>query len=472
MTADGGNALPTNPPLPGGWDRLERRLTGRVFAFTAVIAGLLLLALGAGMTFFSDEWAFIETRSLANPLDWFRAHNEHWSTLPIIVYRLMVETIGIGSYVPYQAALVAIHLCVASLVFVLVRRRSGPGPGFLAGLLVLLFGAGFENIYWGFQTGFDGSMALGLAAIAVSDGAPSNQRAAGVALLLLLSLMSSGTGLIVSVAVGVAWLLDPHWRRHVLWLGLPAAAYAGWYVTVGRSGVNTIRNPFTIAALADVPRFLLGGFGEAGASLTGLSSAGGLVLIALALVGIGVRLRQHHLPGLAIGLLAAIAVQYALIGLVRGNLFAGQVDYTRYTYVSGILLLVAVSTLVGRPRLAMSPRVRPLAVAGAASVVLLAFVFNIALLIGGRALFLDRADMTRALVVAGLRRPLPAETDPNRTLVLVPSPASLERIVAAYGDPRTDSLVPWAVRPVPPAVQAEADRRVRYGASVPQPEGD
>ena len=30
------------------------------------------------------------------------------------------------------------------------------------------------------------------------------------------------------------------------------------------------------------------------------------------------------------------------IGLVRGDLFAGQVDYTRYTYVSGILLLLAV----------------------------------------------------------------------------------------------------------------------------------
>ncbi len=80
--------------------------------------------------------------------------------------------------------------------------------------------------------------------------------------------------------------------------------------------------------------------------------------------------------------------------------------------------------------------------------------------------------MTRALVIAGLRRPLPAETDPNRTLVLVPSPASLERIVKSYGDPRTDSLVPWAVRPVPPGVQAEADRRVRFGAPVPQPEGD
>ncbi len=470
MTAEGGGGSASRGA--GAWNRLERRLTARLFAAVAVLAGLLLLALGAGMTFFSDEWAFIETRSLGDPVDWLRPHNEHWSTLPIILYRLMVETIGIGSYVPYQAAVVLVHLCVASLVFVLVRRRSGPGPGFLAGLLVLLFGAGFENIFWGFQTGFDGSMALGLAAMAVSDGAATRGRAGTVALLLLLSLMSSGTGLLVSVAVGVGWLLDPRWRRHVAWLAIPAGAYACWYATFGRSGVATIRNPFTLAALADVPRFVVGGFGEAGASLTGLGPLGGLALVALVLVGIGVRVRQRRVPGLAIGLVAAIAVQYALIGLVRGDLFSGQVDYTRYTYVSGILLLVAVSSLVGRPRMTGPARLRPYAVAAAASVALLAFAFNLALLVGGRGLFLDRADMTRALVIAGLRRPLPAETDPNRTLVLVPSPASLERIVKSYGDPRTDSLVPWAVRPVPPGVQAEADRRVRFGAPVPQPEGD
>ena len=471
MTAEGGGGPRAVTPIADGWERLERRLTSRLFAAAAVLAGLLLLALGAGMTFFREEWAFIETRSLGDPVDWLRPHNEHWSTLPIILYRLMVETIGIGSYVPYQAAVVLIHLCVASLVFVLVRRRSGPGPGFIAGLLVLLFGAGFENLYWGFQTGFDGSMALGLAAIAVSDGAPSTRRAGTVALLLLLSLMSSGTGLIVCVAVGVDWLLEPRWRQHVPWLAIPAGAYLAWYLGIGRSGLETIRDPFTIAALADVPRFVVGGFGEAGAALTGLGSVGGLALAALVLAGIGVRVRQHRVPGLAIGLVAAITVQYALIGLVRGNLFAGQVDYTRYTYVSGTLLLVAVSSLVGRPRIAVAPRLGPLAVAAGASIVLLAFAFNIALLVGGRALFLERADMTRALLIAGLRRPLPVETDPNRTLVLVPAPRSLERIVTAYGDPRTDSLVPWAVRPVPPDVQAEADRRVRYGAPVPQPEG-
>ncbi len=80
--------------------------------------------------------------------------------------------------------------------------------------------------------------------------------------------------------------------------------------------------------------------------------------------------------------------------------------------------------------------------------------------------------MTRALVTAGLRRPLPEITDPARTLVLVPSPVELERITNAYGDARSDALVPFAVRPIPTDIQAEADRRVREGAPVPLPRDD
>ena len=61
----------------------------------------------------------------------------------------------------------------------------------------------------------------------------------------------------------------------------------------------------------------------------------------------------------------------------------------------------------------------------------------------------------------------PAGVDLERSLVLVPSPRSLERIEAAYGDPRTDQLVPWAVRPIPPQDLAEAQRRLIEGAPIP-----
>jgi len=114
----------------------------------------------------------------------------------------------------------------------------------------------------------------------------------------------------------------------------------------------------------------------------------------------------------------------------------------------------------------------PRALALGLTVLGLSLVWNVALLVEGRELFAKRADMTRALVTAGLRRPLPAETDPARTLVLVPSPKDLEWITAQFGSPVTDSLVPGAVRPIPPDIQTEADRRVRFGAPVPTVDGN
>ena len=147
-------------------------------------------------------------------------------------------------------------------------------------------------------------------------------------------------------------------------------------------------------------------------------------------------------------------------------------DYTRYTYVSGILALVIIGTIVGKVVLPEVGRRRlgTLAVLGSWAAV--GLVTNIGLLIAGRELFLDRADMTRALVTVALAADRPAGVDLDRSLVLVPAPRSLDRIAAAYGDPRTDRLVPWAVRPIPAAIRTEAQRRLVEGAPIPGVTGE
>jgi hypothetical protein len=448
------------------------RLTGPVpFTIAASVAGLFVLVLGAGMTFFSDEWAFIESRSLGDPVDWFRPHNEHWSTLPIILYRLMVETIGIGSYMPYLAVVVALNVGVACVVYRLVERRSGCPAAFLAGMIVALFGSGFENLFWGFQSGFVASVLFGLAALDVTDGPPRPRRVAAAIALLVLSLLSSGQGLVMCVLIGLDWLLDDRWRRHVPWLAIPAAIFVAWYLAFGRYATFTGRSPWSLAALSSAPWYAVRGLGNAAGAVTGLGPFVGVAAAAGIAGWTAVKAIRRTAPPVAVAALGAIVVQYSLIGMVRGNLFAGQIDYTRYTYVAGILLLVAVSALAGRPRRPASAGRRFAWTAIVAAWVTLIFVYNGALLVAGRELFLERADRTRALLVAGQRRPLPPETDPNRTLVLVPSPAALQRITASYGDGRSDSLVPWAVRPVPPDVQQKADDGVRDGIEPPAPEG-
>ncbi len=75
------------------------RRTG-LFVLAAAVAGVVLLALGQGLTFFADEWAVIEGRSL-DVGSFLRPFNEHWLGTTIVVYRLMFGIFGLGSYVPY-----------------------------------------------------------------------------------------------------------------------------------------------------------------------------------------------------------------------------------------------------------------------------------------------------------------------------------------------------------------------------------
>lgn len=456
----------TEAPPPG-----RPTLTaGAAFAGMAGVAFVVIVGLGLGMTFFADEWAFIESRSLTDPATWWGPHNEHWSTLPILLYRLMVESIGIGSYVPYLAVAALLHILVAGLLYRLLARAAGPTIAIVAAAIVLAFGSGFENLFWGFQTGFVGSVAFGLAAMDVTDRGPTRGRALIVAALLLGSLASSSVGIAMSVAVGVEWLLDPRWRRWVPALAGPVLAWLAWYAMIGRVGVATFRDPLSIPALLDVPPAVMRGISNAFAAISGLPVAGLAIAALLALWRAGTRAAIRW-PRL-VGCVAAIGLLYAFIGAARGGLFDAAVDYTRYTYVSGILAMLALGIVIGPVRLPAAGRPRLAALGAIGCWLALALVVNVQLLLAGREVFLDRADMTRALVVAALDPDRPATVDLDRSLVLVPSPASLQRIVAAFGDPRGDALVPGMVRRIPPEVMAEARRRLVEGAPIFLPDDD
>jgi hypothetical protein len=447
-----------------GRRRLDRSTVALV---VALVIGLpLLLWLGRGMTFFSDEWAFIEIRSLGDPGTWLPPHNEHWSTLPVIAYRLLVETVGLRTYVPYLAVVVALHGLVVVLTFVAIRRSSGPLAAVAVAILLLLYGSGFENLYWGFQTGFVGATAAGIAALLALDRRDERGRW-GVAVLLTIGLATAGVALAFCVAVAVESVVARRLRTMFVPLAIPAGIYAAWFVTFGRFGVRsgTAIGP---SALVDVPSAIITGFSNAAGAISGLGPTLGIVPV----VGIGlwavVRLwRDRRLPSRFVGCIAGIVTLYGLIGLTRSHDFAGIIDYTRYTYVSGILLLIALGSLAGPIRIPEERRRRLLTLVPLGGLLAAALVFNARLLLDGRDLFLLRAARTRALITVAMERPLPATTDPNRSLVLVPSPALLETLLARYGSPLSDALVPGAVEPLPPDLLATARKGLAEGIEIP-----
>jgi hypothetical protein len=250
-------------------------------------------------------------------------------------------------------------------------------------------------------------------------------------------------------------------------LAIPAGIYAAWFLTLGRSGIRPT-TALSSSALVDVPSSIITGFSNAAGAITGVGPTFGIVpAVAIAAWALVRLWRDRTLPPRFLGCMAVIATLYGLIGLTRSHDFAGIVDYTRYTYISAILLLIGVGALVGPIRIPDVPRRRLLTIVPLGGLLAAALVFNARLLLDGRDLFLGRAARTRALVTVAMERPLPATTDPNRTLILVPSPASLDNLLARYGSPLSDTLVPDAVQPIPPEVLAAARKGLAEGIDPP-----
>lgn len=424
----------------------------------AVIAAFLaLLWLGRGLTFFADEWAVMADRTIS--LDSFiQPFNEHWLGVTIVVYRLMLETFGLGTYMPYLALLAALHVVVVLEVYAVARRSSGPWIGVMAAVLFSYFGSGFENLYWSMQIGFLISIGLGLAAVLLLDRRPSRGRIAVATALLTIGMMTSGFGIFMLVFVGLDQALDRVRWRVVPALFVPGLVYVAWYLVYGRSGLATARDPFTVEAVLSVPKFVLEGVGTAFGSVLGVGPLLGIVAaVALAVALLAQVVRRRPVPPRAFAAFGAIIVQYAILGLIRAQLFDGAAEYSRYAYLSGIFAMLGLVALVGPRSLPTEPKSRTLAVAGLVGVFTLASVWNGWLLLAGRGIFQDRAAYTRAAVIVALGD-LPQGVDPDTVELLDRTVTRLREVLAEFGSPLQDSLAGDAVPPVDPALVDEIRR--------------
>ena len=253
-----------------------------LFVFVAVLAIALPLYLyyGRHRWFFYDEWDFLVVRAGGSPGDLFRPHNAHWSTLPILAYRLLWRTVGLHSYVPYQVLLVMLHLTAAVLLRVVMRRADvNPWIATAAASLFVLFGVGYQNILWAFQIGFVGSLVFGLTHLLLADhDGPVDRRdwfglVAGTA-----SLMCSGVGVTMIAVVGIATFARRGWRTALLHTGPPALLYLVWWVAVARDASGSSSG----ADVGDAVRYVSTGIAVAFdgmGQVPGLGVVFGVVLI-------------------------------------------------------------------------------------------------------------------------------------------------------------------------------------------------
>src|SRR3954447_963824 len=112
---------PDPPDAPPKHDPSERAALITFLAAEAV-ALVIYVVISRPMWFYLDEWDFLSDRTAWNLGDLFRAHNEHWVTLPVLAYRLLWWIFGLNTYRPYQVLIVGMHLLAAFLVRAVMRR--------------------------------------------------------------------------------------------------------------------------------------------------------------------------------------------------------------------------------------------------------------------------------------------------------------------------------------------------------------
>jgi len=184
----------------------------------ALVACAVLFWLARNYTFYFDEWTFIITAPDWTLATFFQPHNEHPSIPFRVIYWLLLNTVGLRSYAPYMAIVLLFHFIDVLLLFELIRRRAGDLIGMVSALLLLLLGAGWEDIMWAFQLAWLASVGLGLGALMILQGPRTPARLAASAALIAASLSFSGIGVPFAVAAAVLMALSTHGRRDVLWL--------------------------------------------------------------------------------------------------------------------------------------------------------------------------------------------------------------------------------------------------------------
>ncbi|NLD77355.1 MAG: hypothetical protein GX643_11885 [Acidimicrobiales bacterium] len=322
----------------GRWRPRREHLPLAFFVGLLVVAVPVLFHAGRHQWFFLDEFDFLAGRDLRSFDDLFRPHNEHWSTPPIVVYRLLFRIVGLNSYAPYLALSIGAHLALVCLLR-RVMRRSGVDPWIATAAVIpfTFFGTGNENILWGFQFAWSTSVACGiLHVIAIDHDGPVGRRDLLGLLFGLIGLMSSGVGLVMVGAAMLTALARRGWREALLHTVPLATLYVIWLTALD---VQTASH----AGQGDIPALAVNILVDSVAGLGG-SVVAGAALLLFSAVGVALALDSARRTGAgwrrlaAPGALACAAVAFAGLS-AYGRAFLSPEPAIRYLHVTAAMLI-------------------------------------------------------------------------------------------------------------------------------------
>jgi hypothetical protein len=413
----------------------------RVAHYASLVLSLaVILVIARDQWFFGDDWAI-----LAPHLDGsvMQPHVGHWNLVPALIFPALRNLVGLGSYTPFLLLALLAHLTVAHLLWrVLLRSGVPPWGATIMSLLVMLLGAGAENILWAFQFGFMGAVAIGLGVVLLLDRPVLGPvRVVAVLLLAVVAPMFSGTFIPLLAAAAIVGVVRRGLLRTVV-LFLPAAAiYVTWYLAYALHDPGTPRGVHTLAGagfgLVYAAAMLAGGLGRA-LPWIGLGVIPALAVVGWFVVTVRKGIRGPALPAYA---LACGAIVFVLLtAYARSGFGLSAAAAQRYAYVTIVLLLPGLSLLVAR-----LVRGHPRWLTAVTVLLLALVVFNAATL--------EVTGETRAQREAGSER----RVDATYAKVVGGSPSAKE--LAAPADPI------WA----PDLLGSDVQQLARWGQFAPRP---
>jgi hypothetical protein len=316
-----------------------------------VASGALLLALGSGLTFFQDTWAFLMHRRDFDVEAFLAPHNEHIVLLPVAIQKLLLALFGMTSAASERVVLTALLLATAVLLFVWARRRLGPWPALIATVPVLFLGPAWQVLLWPFEMGYVGALLFGLAMLLALDrGDERGDRAACAFLVVSIAFSTLGLAFAVGAAVEVLLRRRERGLRRAYVVAVPLLLFLVWYLGWGREAESHV----TLENVLSSPGFVFDGLASSLDSLVGLSAVPiegpgaptwgrPLLVVAIALA----IWRVWRGPPLSSWLWPVLAIAATFWFLAAFNQIPGREAYaSRYMYAGGLMLLLIVVELL------------------------------------------------------------------------------------------------------------------------------
>ena len=422
------------------------------------VSAALILYWGSKLTFLLDDWEFLVFRRGFTADSILDPHGEHISIAPVLIYKALLATAGMGSSLPFLAVSLALFLTSALLLFIYLRRRVDAWLALLGAAIVLFLGPAFDDLIWDFQMGFNGSLACGLGALLLLERDDRRGDVLGCALLVL-GVTFSSLSLAFIAAACVDLVLRPERVRRLYVVAAPALFYAVWWAGWGHDADTAI----SLHNAAHTPQFVFDAASAAVASLVGLvrfgqgPDAGGLdwgrplLIVAVALGG----WRLQRIGRVPRGLWVALALAGTFWVLAGRNVKPGRgPTESRYLLPGAIFVLMIAAELLRGARV---PRVAIAAayVAGAAVIAGNAYVLRDAHVAYGNTSDLIEADLG-AVEIARDRIAVPFFLDPEiaGTAYVPVTTSGYLSAADAYGSP-ADGPAEIAAAPEPARVAAD-----------------